>query len=221
MIWFQKDKIPAGNWPFLNTTYAGLREFEEVSLFADVDLTEGQEDITISGCMEAYRQIILRRVIDLVQSVVITWNSDNYVGSIVCARALLETLAVFNSFLTRAKEAINKKDWDAAFRLVTAYAFSTSQGQNKHKKTSDDPPRISGLVKTFTSVMGKDKEKFWEQICDHAHPNGESMLYCLGELQSKHLYAPIPGERVSELFVAIYNCIYSVCWLEHVRHGYC
>ena len=40
MLWFDNRRIPSGNWPFLRTVYAGIRELEE-SLVNSVDLTEG------------------------------------------------------------------------------------------------------------------------------------------------------------------------------------
>lgn len=66
LIWIEKHRIPAGNWPFLNTTRVGLGHIED-SLEADIDLTEGNTDITITGCMRAYRQSVMRRVLDLAQ----------------------------------------------------------------------------------------------------------------------------------------------------------
>ena len=60
MLWFDDGRIPQGKWPFLSTAYAGLRELEE-SLAGSVDLTKGNDEITITGCLEAYRQAILRR----------------------------------------------------------------------------------------------------------------------------------------------------------------
>ena len=220
MIWFQKDKIPDGSWPFLNTTYLSLREIETTSCLIEVDLTEGQGDITISGCMEAYRQIVIRRVLDLVQSVVVTWNSQNYVGSLICSRALLETLAVFYSFITRAKQAIDNEEWDVAYRLVTAYSFSTAQGTNKKKKTSEHPPRIRELVIQFIRDQQPGCEQFWEKICDYAHPNGKPMFNCFGELRSKHLYVTPKADLIPSLFVVIYNCIYSVCWFSCAMDDY-
>ena len=73
MLWFDNERIPPGKWPFLSTAYAGLRQLEE-SLAGSIDLTEGNDGITITGCLEAYRQATLRRALDLVQAVVTSWN---------------------------------------------------------------------------------------------------------------------------------------------------
>ena len=100
MLWFDTARIPPGNWPFLSTTYAGLRQHED-SLTGSIDLTEGNQQITITGCLDAYRRAISRRVLDLSQAVIASWNAGHPIGSVVCARALLETLATFHSLQTR------------------------------------------------------------------------------------------------------------------------
>ena len=115
MLWYEPSRIPSGKWPFLWTAYAGLREIEE-SLISSVDLTEGCNKITITGCLNAYRQAILRRVLDLAQAVATSWNAGQLVGSVVCARALLETLATFHSLLCRAQAAADEADWQAIVR---------------------------------------------------------------------------------------------------------
>jgi hypothetical protein len=117
MYWLQKDRIPAGHWPFMNSVRAALAEFEE-SLEPTIDLTEGNEAITITGCVRAYRHAVIRRVLDLVQSSAPCWNAGLPMGAIVCARSLLETIATFHSFLKRAEAAAEAKDWEKIGQLV-------------------------------------------------------------------------------------------------------
>ena len=66
-------RIPPGNWPFLTTTYAGPRELE-ASLTDSVDLTEGNPQISTTGCLDANRRAIQRRTLDLAQAVIVSWS---------------------------------------------------------------------------------------------------------------------------------------------------
>ena len=61
MIWFESGRIPSGRWIFLNTVRVGLNEIER-TIESDIDLTEGNEAIVITGCMRAYRQAVVCRV---------------------------------------------------------------------------------------------------------------------------------------------------------------
>ena len=122
--------------------------------------------------MEDYRQAVLCHVLNLAQSTVTSWNAGRPIGAVVCSRSLIETIAIFHSYLTRAGEAANNGDWELIGKLVDAYTFSTSSGQRRQKKTPEHPPRTGGIVTDFIGATHPGKEKFWDQICDTAHPNG-------------------------------------------------
>ena len=214
MLWFDDQRIPPGKWPFLRTTFIGLSDLEE-SLKGSVDLSEGNEGITITGCLNAYRQAILIRTLDLAQSVVTSWNVGHIIGSIVCARALLETLAVFHSLLSRAQVEADNSNWEAIGKLVDGYAFSKSAGSRVNgKRNPNAPPPIGYLVRTFIEEKQPGHEKFWDQICEEAHPNGERLMYFGGILQEGRFDMPAIDSNEIRLFPAIYNCLYSCCWLR-------
>lgn len=229
MIWFHKGRIPDGPWPFLSVTYNGLRSIED-NFSTDIDLTEGLGGISITGRMQAYRKALLHRVLDLTKGVVVCWNERALLGSLVCARSLLETLAIFHSFLKRADKKAKAKEWQTLSRLVDAYAFSTSSGPDKKNKSPESPPRVGEAVIEFIKRTQQDKEQFWEQICDEAHPNGKKMMVFGGLLKDlQYIDVPIE-ENERRLFPAVYNSLYSCCWLvgamldfdillEEIRYG--
>ena len=66
--------------------------------------------------------------LDLTQSLVASWNCGGMTGAVVCARSLLETIATYHAFVTRAQAAAKAKDWNKIGRLVDAYSFSASSG---------------------------------------------------------------------------------------------
>ena len=214
MLWFDDGRIPQGKWPFLSTAYAGLRELEE-PLAGSVDLTKGNDEITITGCLEAYRQAILRRVLDLAQAVVVSWNAGQLIGSVVCARALIETLATFHSLLSRAQIAADREDWEALGKLVDCYAFSRSPRLDKGTRVLEAPPAVGKMVKGFIRDTEIGNEKFWDQICEVAHPNGEKLMSFGGVLQEGRFDAHSSTSNEDWLFPALYNCLYSCCWLIH------
>ncbi len=228
MIWFEKDRIPKGRWPFLNTVRNGLAEIER-TMADDIDLTEGEHGITITGCMRAYRQAVMRRALDLAQSVVASWNAGLPIGAVISSRALLETIAIYHSFLRRSESAAAANDWERIGKLVDAYAFSTSSA-GKMEMTAEAPPPISRAVKAFIQATEPGKEEFWDQICDTAHPNGKRMLMYAGTLADGKYAARSPADSEATLFIALYNALYSCCWLsvsdldfyillEHIRSG--
>jgi hypothetical protein len=212
VLWFDKDRVPEGRWPFLRTVYAGFRNIEEV-LVEQLDLTEGTSHLLITGCLQAYRQAVVRRALDLAQAAIVSWNAGQLVGAIVCSRALLETIATYHSFLTRAEAAAAVGDWELIGRLVDAYAFSTMSSPNKRKRTPEHPPRIGEIVIDFIKATSPGCERFWEQICDAAHPNGERMLTIAGDLRDLRYEARSAADNESQLFGAVFNCLNASTWL--------
>ena len=229
MLWFEAERIPPGKWPFLTTTYAGLRELED-SLAGSSDLTEGNREITITGCLDAYRRAVLRRTLDLAQAVIASWNAGHPIGSVVCARALLETLGTFHSLQAQTQVAADDGDWEKIGKLIDCYAFSKSPSLSNGRREPQAPPPVGRMVKTFIGDTHPGYEKFWDQICEVAHPNGETMMSFGGILQERRFDPPSSEANERHLFLALYNCLYSCCWLigamlqfdilcEHIRNG--
>lgn len=229
MLWFETGRIPPGKWPFLTTVHVGLGQLED-TLSDSVDLTEGNAGITITGCLQAYRQALLRRTLDLSQAVIASWNAGQLVGSVVCARALLETLATFHSLLRQAQIAADQGDWEAIGNLVDSYAFSTSPNRRKGTQAPEAPPHIGKTVKQFIADTQPGAEQFWHQICEEAHPNGKRMMSYGGILWERGFDKPSSSSNEDRLFPALYNCLFSCCWLidamldfdilcEHIRNG--
>ena len=229
MLWLETDRIPPGNWPFLTTTHAGLMEIEE-SLTGSIDLTEGNPQVTITGRLNAYRRTVLRRTLDLAQAVIASWNAGQPVGAVVCARALLETLATFHSLMHRAQTAANEGNWKEIGKLVDRYAFSSSPSLHKGRREPQAPPPVGRMVKTFITTTQPGCEQFWDQVCEVAHPNGEALMSYGGILRELRLDPPSSESNERSLFPALYNCLFSCCWLvdamlefdilcEHIRNG--
>jgi hypothetical protein len=191
----------------------------------ELDMTEGQGVLTTTGCIQAYREAVLRRVLDLAQSTVVLWNQGFLTGSVVSARGLLETLAIYRTFLRRAESLATDKDWERISTLIGNYAFSrTDKGRDKKTGTSarspDVPPPIGRAVKEFIAEAEPGKEQFWDQVCDTAHPNGFRTMELGGQLGNNRYVARPASEIEGEYFPAIYNALYACCWLTKANEDY-
>lgn len=216
MIWFERDRIPQGHWPFLNTTRVGLAELEEIGNGRfELDLKDGEEHLTITGILQAYRFATSHRLFDLSQGTVAAWNAASLTGAAVCARSILETVAIYHSLHKRVEAATADKEWKKIGDLVDAYAFSTMSGPNKLTKktrTAAHPPRIGEAVLSFIKEFQPGSERFWDQICNLCHPNGDPTLNLAGTLKNYKFTGKSHKHNTPKIFPAIYNCMYSCCW---------
>jgi hypothetical protein len=205
-------------------------EIAETIIRDEIDITDGLDGITLTGQLEVFRQIVAHRALDLVQGMVRAWNSGSMIGAAVCGRALLETLGTFHAVMTRCQAAATANDWGEVATVVDTYLFSTSRGRGKRSNAHPRPPRIGDLVVSFIGATQPGSEQFWEQLCDLAHPNGQSTTHLFFTVSATGVVAREPKEREPDVFVAIYNCAYSLCWfynamdefdllLDHIRLG--
>lgn len=220
LIWFESGRIPAiQSWPFLNAARATVAQIK-ANLVDDVDMTEGGKDLLIAGCMLAYRQAVMRRLVDLTQSAVALWNLGLLTGSLVSARSLIETLAIFHAFLKRAEALAEIKDWESIGVLVNTYAFFSTADPKKRDRGAKAPPGIGKVVRDFIRATEPGKEHFWDQLSDAAHPNGKQMMEFAGNLGGNHFRAKKPLENEPVLFAALYNALYSCCWLAKAEEDF-
>ena len=115
-------------------------------------------------------------------------------------------------------------------KLVDCYAFSKSPYPSKGRREPQAPPPVSRMVRAFIGETQPGSEKFWDQICEVAHPNGKTLMSFGGILQEGRFDPPSFESNEGRLFLALYNCLNSCCWLvaamldfdilcEHIRYG--
>ena len=86
------------------------------------------------------------------------------------------------------------------------------------------------MVKTFIGETQPGDEKLWDQICELAHPNDETLTSYGGILQGRRFDRPSSEPNEGRLLLALYNCLFSCCWFvgamldfdilcEHIRIG--
>jgi hypothetical protein len=211
MKWFDKQRIPEGSWPFLFVIRPVLREIKD-GMESAIDLTEGLEDITITGCMRAYKQALDVRVLELSASIISLWNVGHPLGAVVCSRALLETLAIFYSFFRETKSLADKKEWQELQDTVDAYAFFSTSQENTSAPLTTQHPKITKITESFIKENFPEAVGFWNQICDHVHPNGMNVMEFAGVLQNSQFLAKDTLKNDKSFFSAVYNCLYAVTW---------
>lgn len=209
-VLFDRKSIPKGDWPFLRTIENSLDRIRE-SLHSEIDVSEGLGAFTISGQIECYRQLVLRRVIELTESVRLLWSDKLDVGAMICARALFETIVSYHDFYAKAVKLEAGKDYQALGQLVDQFVLSTRDETIRVKLDLPQTTNILTQVKRFAQLVEPKAEVFYAQISDVSHPNGYAMVRQYGSLQDLTFRFQKDVER-EQAFQAIYNCIYLICW---------
>jgi len=123
-------------------------------------------------------QTFLYRTVMLADACTSSWNSKNTLGSILAARAIMETTAVLYDFRCRLSELIAKKDIDGIDRLTMNRTFST-----RLDKWIDDANFVSAVnVLNFIDRLGVEFElvrHHYNVLSEFCHPNylGHFMIF--------------------------------------------
>jgi hypothetical protein len=121
--------------------------------------------------VEVYRQVMLYRIVALVESVALNWNGDNLLGTYLPARALIETSAVLLEFEHDLEQHLAAEDISAIDALLTKVIFAT-----RHKDwTEQYPPSKAVNVLTVIDRMDKRLAEgirgHYDRMSETCHPN--------------------------------------------------
>lgn len=124
----------------------------------------------IAWKLATYQHVLLHRVIALVDGLAIAWNNGNILSASLCARALMETIAVMAEFESRVARFFGQEDLGALDALAQQGIFAT-RDQEMTKKSSD----IKAVnVQTFIDKFDKTMPGFkghYDLLSECGHPN--------------------------------------------------
>jgi hypothetical protein len=109
------------------------------------------------------------------------WNAGNVVGSILCGRALLETIVLAHHVRTELQRLGPAKDADAIDDLVNSNLFATRNEQTVASGHGYQAPSILKYVDKFDKKIPGVRDAY-NFLSEFAHPNGSGHLFTYGEM---------------------------------------
>jgi hypothetical protein len=126
-----------------------------------------------------YQQATVYRVVAAARGTRDSWNARNVLLAFLGARALIETLALFDDFELELVRAFEREDIRAMDQLVMHWTFST-----RDKALLDGHPEL--LAKNVLTLIDKMGKRYglpisnnYDFLSEHCHPNsaGNHQLY--------------------------------------------
>lgn len=136
-------------------------------------------EITVSGPfarskiawkLAIYQQVLLHRIVALVDGAAATWNCRCTLSSILSARAFMETLAVFAEVKEGVSQALTAQDLGAMDAIAQKGVFATRD--EEFLKESPDSRATSVL--TYIQKFDKRASGFaahYDRLSERCHPN--------------------------------------------------
>ena len=138
-----------------------------------------------------YNQIVLHRVVDLSDGILVSWTNENVSSAFVLLRALDENVSVIFDANIRLGELIIQKDFVGIYKLIFNLQYGTRikeriiQALEKERglresadlKLSDEEVKEAYTAQQILNVMDRISKIFprhrelYEYLCEYAHPN--------------------------------------------------
>jgi hypothetical protein len=136
------------------------------------------EKSMIAWKLAAFQQAVLYRVVMLAQGSSNGWNDCNILSSILCARALLETIAATHYVEVNLARYVEKKDFKAMSLLVDGQAYAT-----RNEEWLKDEAGLKA-VNVLTAIDKLDGlipgiRRHYDFLSEWCHPNylGQRFLF--------------------------------------------
>lgn len=172
-------------------------------------LPESQSGFRTSNLIRVYCQANLRRCLVLASSSYGLFFIENGLVSLMAARAIYETVAVFLEFERQLAAIVKTGTLQEIMKFVQKKAFATRSAKmiakhGEHLKARN----IQTDIQKLTSVRKKAEEE-WSFLSEHTHPAGfGTLLYFAEKLKDEDAYifqdgGPDPHADLQWILVSI------------------
>lgn len=194
-----------------------IRSFERRCL-PTVDVNDDIESLT-----SLYLQLHIRRLLDLLKGVRINAEYRLVLPTILCARAFLETVAIFNAFLRDLKKA---KDPYKRHEVIRQYTLQTRnkeylnalksknnevlthQGeatkQTKHELDKYYAINMIIQIKKLDKITGTAQENY-NEFSERCHPNCDGLFMLYATVVDKHISFEPLENKLNEILKAMFE----------------
>jgi hypothetical protein len=130
------------------------------------------------------QQSLLYRITALASGCAAMWNTGNVVGSILCARALLETIVLAHHVREELLRLGPAKNADAIDDLANSHLFATRNEETIAGGYGHQARNILTYVDKFDKKVAGVRDAY-DFLSEFAHPNGSGHLFTYGEINKQ------------------------------------
>lgn len=215
---FERSRVPLDVFSSealdqLDQLVDGLRE-QQVALLVVPELTTG---FRVPGMIRALSQSYVRRCIELADASALLCHTQHWLGAIVVARSLLETIAASRHVVSKLDELVESEDIEAVHDFVHGASFSTRLPQLINKVDS----KLITATNILTQIekMKSDSEEIkddYDHLCEYSHPNsiGTFLFFGHHDPATDRVSFRNQGWRPNDAFIWI-GSVCSMLWVVH------
>lgn len=182
---FQKEAIEAvgGDWSEIDEMNSALKELRQKrrsSIEPGGEFSYSKVAWKIGG----FQQAILYRIVMLAEGCSSMWNTRNILGSILCARALIETVALIFDFEKQLQRFCENNDLSAIDSLVMNRTFSTRLEGWYEQADNTQATNILGHIDKLEKLI-EGARHHYDLLSEICHPNSLGHNFLFGKLDQE------------------------------------
>jgi hypothetical protein len=170
------------------------------------------ERSTLVWKLAEFQQSILYRIVMLAQGASSSWNDGNLLSSVLCSRALLETVASMHHLVVSVVEHTQKSEADlkAITQLVKEQLYAT-RNRDWLSDQAGFRADLAKKIKALDAAMPGIKEHY-AFLSDICHPNflGQRFLFAGSDTDKKATTLSESLNRNSHMLDAIFGCVMMI-----------
>jgi aspartyl-tRNA(Asn)/glutamyl-tRNA(Gln) amidotransferase subunit B len=131
--------------------------------------------------LAALQQVLLFRIVALIDGIAIAWNSRATLSAYLTARALTETIAVLAEYEREVAALLAKKDIDGLETLVLAGVFSSRDCEVVGRAPDVKAKNVLTWLDSFDK-KNQGAREYYNGLSERCHPNSLGTTYMFARL---------------------------------------
>lgn len=175
------DRLPAKEREAFATWNACIARLNEERA-VEINISGPFLKSKIAWKLATYQHALLHRVVALADGVAVNWNGRSVLGAMLCARALMETIAVL-SFVERSAAALyEREDLGGLDGLSQNGTFATRDEALLKEFPESKATNILTYVKRFDEKVLPGFGEHYDRLSERCHPNASGHYFMFAKL---------------------------------------
>jgi hypothetical protein len=135
----------------------------------------------------SYQQALLHRIVMLTEGAFGAWNAGNVLTGFLCARALVETVAVMTDFARRLQVCLENGDLTGANGLVNNRTFATRDNVILARRPETPSVNVLTLIDKLDAGGLSGVRNHYDSMSERCHPNaiGHHQLFAATDYSAR------------------------------------
>lgn len=168
------------------------------SVSAAVTYVEGGSKIPFKTLL--YREVMIHRITDLGEAILILLKSKKYVPALALIRSVMESIGYFKIAFDKVEEVVNSKEVGDTNDVMEKLLLSSRLDVKKNFSTTEAIQSVENLIPGYRNT--------YNALCDYAHPNLPSLLGAYSQYDKSNMTTHFSESELNksvETFLLLFN----------------